>query len=40
MSPKRDNNREIQDSTTDFFLKVLKKEKEKMVKENLIKEKK
>ena len=28
MSPKRDNNREIQDSTTDFFLKVIKKEKE------------
>lgn len=38
MSPKRDNNREIQDSTTDFFLKVIKKEKEKIVKENPIKE--
>lgn len=37
MSPKK-NNRDIQDSTTDFFLKVIKKEKEKTVKENPLKE--
>lgn len=38
MSPKKNNNRDIQDSTTDFFLKVIKKEKEKTVKENPLKE--
>ncbi len=37
MSPKK-KNRDIQDSTTDFFLKVIKKEKEKTVKENPLKE--
>jgi Uncharacterized protein conserved in bacteria len=39
MSPRHHNDKkEIQDSTTDFFLKVIKKEKEKQTKENTIKE--
>lgn len=38
MSPKRREHRDIQDSTTDFFLKVVKKEKEKEVKETVVKE--
>ena len=35
MSPRRKENKEIQDSTTDFFLKVIQKEKQNTVKETL-----
>lgn len=38
MSPRRKNPRDIQDSTTDFFLKIMQKEKEKTNKENTTKE--
>ena len=38
MNPKRKNQREVQDSTTDFFLKIMQKEKEKNNKENIAKE--
>lgn len=38
MNPKRKNQREVQDSTTDFFFKIMQKEKEKNNKENIAKE--
>lgn len=38
MNPKRNEHKDIQDSTTDFFLKVMKKEKEKTVKESIPRE--
>ena len=38
MSPRRKNQRDIQDSTTEFFLKIMQKEKEKTNKESITKE--